>query len=221
MRSDDDVVALDSQGTPRYFPGEDRPSFEVRANVFRATNGTFEESGAIDGEREHFVMAPLPGGEVLVTGGYNDKGTPSRARRIWKPKTGRWVEGALMHIARAGAVASPLDDGRVLVVGGSTPSGNDTSTAEIYDPAADSWVRVASKPSDGDATVAVTIANGDVVVAGGHEDGSFPVFRYRPSTDRWTSLDDLARARRNGNRAARRRRAVHGVDATGAAVASG
>ena len=192
VHSDEDVLALDGQGTPCYFPGEDVPTWEVRAMVFDATAGTFAESGALDDERESFVMAPLPGGEVLVTGGYNDTGVPKSSTRIWEPATGKWVEGALLNIARAGAVATPLVDGTALIVGGLTPGGDATTSAEIYDPAADSWKRVASMPPDVVASVAATLGNGDVVVVAYDEaDDTYPIHRYRPLTDTWDNPASL------------------------------
>jgi N-acetylneuraminic acid mutarotase len=192
--SKDDVLVMDFYGRPCEFPSEEAPPpFDQHAHVLTAATGSFEESAPLDSERHYFVLAPLPGGEVLVTGGSNPQGTPKSSTRIWKPSTGRWVEAALLNLARSNAVGAPVGDGRVVIVGGHTPGGDFTKSAEIYDPAKDSWKRIASMPSGDRVIAAVTLAGGDVVVAGEvyGDDTATVVYRYSPSADRWTRIGKL------------------------------
>ena len=164
LSADGRVLLLDA-GEPCYFPGEmSEDDFGPSpAKVFEPQTGEFSQTASFDNPRFGFVVAPLTGGRVLVTGGHNENGIPKSSTRIWDPATGKWAEGGLMTIARNMTVSAVLRDGRVLVAGGETPSGVPTRTAEIYDPAIDRWTPTGSLTFDNPMAAAVALSDGRVL----------------------------------------------------------
>ncbi len=79
------------------------------------------------------VAAPLPGGKVLVAGGYDAAGRPLRSAELYLP-SGAFVPTGSMAVARVGAVAAPLPGGKVLVAGGYDAAGRPLRSAELYLP---------------------------------------------------------------------------------------
>lgn len=85
----------------------------------------------------------LPGGRILVTGGYDRKWTDSNPPRplssslILDPNTGDSYSVAPMRTPRARHAAVVMSDGRVLVIGGFGRAA--LSSVEIYDPRTDRW----------------------------------------------------------------------------------
>ena len=91
--------------------------------------------GAPAFSRTSLVLALLPSGKVLVTGGYGSGGVIVPASEIFDPATGSFHTAGKMLAGRWAARAAILPDGRALVVGGAIDaSGNATDTTEIFDP---------------------------------------------------------------------------------------
>jgi hypothetical protein len=92
-------------------------------------------TGAPAFSRTSLVLALLPSGKVLVTGGYGTGGVLVPESEIFDPATGSFHTAGKMLAARWSTRAASLPDGRVLVVGGAVDtSGNATDTTEIFDP---------------------------------------------------------------------------------------
>jgi hypothetical protein len=74
----------------------------------------------------------LPGGEVLVAGGYHPSTGILAAAERFDPVSGTWSHTAPMNVERYGHTATLLGDGTVLAVGG--VSNHDSASAESYTP---------------------------------------------------------------------------------------
>jgi RTX calcium-binding nonapeptide repeat (4 copies)/Kelch motif len=143
--------------------------------------GAFSPTGSMTVPRSEAAAAPLPGGRVLVVGGYYYDNSPPYDRylssaEIFNPATNSFSSTGIgsMSVPTVGAAAAPLPDGRVLVARG-TPVGvssSDWPSAEVFDPATNSFssagIGSMSVPRSG--AVAAPLPDGRVLVAGGFSD---------------------------------------------------
>ena len=81
--------------------------------------------------RSNHTATLLPGGQVLMTGGYN-RVDAMASTEIYDPETRSWEHGTPMVEGRSDHTATRLRDGSVLVVGNS--GGEPRLGAELYDP---------------------------------------------------------------------------------------
>jgi N-acetylneuraminic acid mutarotase len=118
----------------------------------------------------------LPGGSVLVTGGWSVGSIGSAARALlYDPDRNTWTSASPMHAARGGHSAALLDDGSVLVAGGFAggPSSVACATdqvlalAELYDPATGTWTAAGEMRVARYHQVATLMPDGSVLIAGG------------------------------------------------------
>ncbi len=110
------------------------------AEVFNPADDAFTAliaAGATElhAPRAGAVAAPLPDGQVLITGGYNE-GSPLLSAELFDPSSETFAElpeaGATeLPSVRAGAVAAALPDGQVLIAGG-IGGLNYLPSAELY-----------------------------------------------------------------------------------------
>jgi Kelch motif len=164
------------------------------AGVFGPLSGT---GGTLDAPRTDPFAAPLPGGKVLIGGGYVQPGPPLASAEIYDPATGAitslptgpQVPGpeTQLHTGRYGAFAAPLADGRVLIGGGIDSSGQKLRTAEIFDPATDDFTTDPQlMESARSQAAAAPISGGRVLIAGGINNQASTVLSsveiYDPST---------------------------------------
>ena len=91
-------------------------------------------SGPLAGTFVSAAEAPLPNGDVLITGGAGAVGISSGAQ-VFDPTSGTFSIAGLgsMSTPRYGSVAAPLPGGEVLVAGGLNSSGT-LSSAELFNP---------------------------------------------------------------------------------------
>jgi Kelch motif len=82
--------------------------------------------------RGFHAAALLPGGQVLVAGGFADSGTV-RGAELYNPATNRWRRTVPLARARAHASVAVVGNA-VLLAGGGVVSGRIIPTAELYDP---------------------------------------------------------------------------------------
>ena len=115
--------------------------------------------------RRNHTATLLPGGKVLVVGGYDDTITAANGEEVlasaelYDPGTGSWTATGKMATQRVAPTATLLPDGQVLVAGG---LGSAAIVAELYDPANGSWTEAGSPP--GDVLTATLLPDGTVLV---------------------------------------------------------
>jgi Kelch motif protein/galactose oxidase-like protein len=132
----------------------------------------------------------LPGGKVLVAGGWNGT-TAFSSAELYDACTGSWTTTGSMGTGRFRPAATLLSDGRVLVAGGRNSSGV-LSSAETYtyDPGTEtgSWTPANSMGTPRDTHTATLLPNGKVLVAGGNGGGFdwSSAELYNPATGTWT-----------------------------------
>jgi hypothetical protein len=123
------------------------------------------------GRRSHTATL-LPGGDVLVAGGFVVGTDVTERAETWDPGTEAWtLLPAEMQDARGQHTATRLLDGRVLLAGGWSDEvpGELTAlqTAELYDPATQTFVPVGNMAVPRAFHAAVLLPDGRVLVTGG------------------------------------------------------
>ncbi len=152
-----------SVGAAEYLPGSDT---WVRVAT--------PPSGA---ERERAAVL-LPGGDVLLLGGWSREGPFVPPQKIYAaaeefdPATASWKVVAPMAVPRSGPTATVLPGGTVLVTGGLdeiSPVGPDPGLAstEAFDPATGTWTPRSPMEQARGRHTASLLPDGRVLVAGG------------------------------------------------------
>jgi hypothetical protein len=149
------------------------PKFRKGAELFNPATGTFEKTAEMTVERDEMASVALPGGKVLIAGGYDDaggKGHPLKSAEVFNPQTGTFEPlAAEMTVERDGPAATLLSSGKVLIVGGDEIVGNELKSAELYNPATQTFEKVAGEMVTARyEPAAVTLPSGKVLVAGGY-----------------------------------------------------
>lgn len=170
----------------------------AQSDLFDPTRGTWRQTqGSLNELRAKHTATLLPGGMVLVTGGF---GTMTRSSaELYDPRLETWtLTKASMKHARARHTATLLKTGNVLIAGGMS----DTIT-ELYDPTTDTWDGSGNMATRRFDHVAVRLLDGTVLVAGGrtrndiHDNQSITNSAeiYDPKTNTWASLPNMHFAR--------------------------
>jgi N-acetylneuraminic acid mutarotase len=107
----------------------------------------------------------LSSGNVLVIGGYGDRGHLSSVE-LYDAKTDSWIPQAKLGFARSGHTTTLLANGKLLVVGGVGDAG-DLNSVELYDPGFNSWSNLASLTAARNNHTATLLTDGKVLVIGG------------------------------------------------------
>jgi hypothetical protein len=156
-----------------------------------AAGDSWTGAAPIPGARYDAAAAPLPGGRVLVTGGYDGLNT-----HIYDPASNSWTQAAPSPVLRwYGNVAAPLPGGKVLVTAGGGDYGP-MADSRIYDPASDSWTQAAPIPGARSDAVAAPLAGGKVLVTGGWDGNATADSEiYDPASDSWTPAAAIPGAR--------------------------
>jgi len=142
----------------------------------------------------------LPGGDVLVVGGFDADNGALRSVERYHVDTGTWCIAASTLVPRVWHVQALLPSGRVLVAGGIDAVGNAIDSVEVYDPEADTWHFVAPLPLPTALAAGLTLDTGDVMVTGGFQEGATKVaipqaVAYREADDAWIRLPRLTTGR--------------------------
>jgi len=127
----------------------------------------FSAAPSMPDSRAGAMVANLPGGNVLVAGGYNGSARLATAM-VFNPSAGTYTATGSMNATRQSAAVAPLPDGRVLIAGGLSNSLARLSSAEIYDPSSGTFSSIPatmSTPRQSPATV--PLPGGKVLIAGG------------------------------------------------------
>jgi hypothetical protein len=159
-------------------------------------------------------MTLLPGGKVLVAGGFRSispegNGAGLDSAELYDPATGAWTRSGRMISPRFWHAAVLLDDGRVLVAGGFSRwvgvseglFGVALSSAELYDPATGEWTATGSMRSARYGP-GVLLPGGKVLVVGSRAGDSYASLTiggeselYDPVSGTWEETGPMVRAR--------------------------
>lgn len=156
-------------------------------------------SGQLLAERIQPSVAALPGGRVLILGGWVD-GRVSATTEIFDPATGKSVAGPAMASPRNAPAIARLADGRVLIAGGY--DGTDVrSDAEIFDPASGRLGAAGSLGAARSGATATLLGDGRVLVVGGGRPDREPrqalasAELFDPATGRFSAAGTMAHGR--------------------------
>lgn len=174
------------------------------AELYNTATGTWTNAAFLNIARESHVATLLPGGKVLVTGGYGTNG-PVAITETYdstvNPATGAWSNTASMQTGRDDFTMTLLPNGKVLAVGGGDFSGNFFSSAELYDPPTQTWTNTGAMNETRSDFTATLLPNGKVLVAGGFSTvtsfGLSSAELYDPSSGQWTETTPMIAARRD------------------------
>jgi hypothetical protein len=174
------------------------------AEIYDPGTNTWSLTGPLHSRRaEDFVATLLPGGGVLIAGGYlrGFPFIPLSSSEIWNPRTNEWSIAAPMNVPRGEAAWTSLKDGRVLTTGGVDTIdevGGPTNSAEIFDPTTGTWTLTGSMHVGREDHSAVLLLDGNVLVAGGETGGGVrtPTAElYDPRTGTWSLTGSMTAPR--------------------------
>jgi Abnormal spindle-like microcephaly-assoc'd, ASPM-SPD-2-Hydin/Kelch motif len=159
--------------------------------------GVFALPGAsadLSSSRYFPSAAPLPGGKVLIVGGFTEGGVTLTSAAIYDPiaettttlpvETQTSGPETQMHTARDDAFAAPLTDGQVLV-GGGRGAGAALRSAELFNPSTNDFTTAEPMESAREGAAAAPLPDGRVLIVGGEDAMSHvlaSVEIYDPST---------------------------------------
>jgi galactose oxidase-like protein len=151
--------------------GETVPSDPTDTEIWDPTTGTWSLVGALIQGRHFHTATLLPGGKVLVTGGYlaNGAAIVYRECEIFDPATGIWSQTGELATGRYQFTATLLPDGKVLAAGGTGENLANLASAEIYDSATGSWSPTGSLNLARNNHAASLLDSGMVLVEGGYD----------------------------------------------------
>jgi len=138
------------------------------AELYDPAVGTWSQTGSMNQGRSLHGAALLPGGKVLVAGGYDGNAVAASAE-LYDPSTGAWSPTGSLSAARYFHTVTALPAGQVLVAGG---TGQRTlASAELYDPATGTWSSTASMNHSRYSHTATLLFDGRVLAAAGFGKG--------------------------------------------------
>jgi hypothetical protein len=180
--------------------------------------GTVTLAGQLNVIRYAPAVAPLPGGKILVTGGWNTTDGTLKTAEIFDPSIGTSTPtGSMASEHLWGGWGAPLPtllDGRILVAGGVDSTGALQDSAELYDPEAGTFSPTGPLAQAVVSMFPDVLADGSVLYVGGSAvsietnpsgcpdvfgcwsgDGVSEVQRYSPSTGTFMATGSLAETR--------------------------
>ena len=181
---------------PDVFPERFELTIEASTLYYDPTADAWSDGPPLAEARYSPGVTILPGGDVLVVGGFDARNIPLRSVERYHVDTGTWSTVASTTDRRVWHVQALLPSGKVLVAGGVDSLGDAIDSAEVYDPDADSWRAVAPLPLPAALAAGLTLETGDVMVTGGFQDGTTKVaipqvVAYREGDDTWLALPSL------------------------------
>lgn len=141
------------------------------------------------------ASAAFVGGALVVYGGRDETGTPSRETWRYRPSTGGWDRRADGPTARWGASTAVLDANRFLVFGGQLANGQLANDLWMYDAGSNTWTlqtHVGPPSARLDAAMTSLPGAGKVLLYGGRTSGnevSDETWMLDVPSGEWTRLE--------------------------------
>jgi Kelch motif len=135
-------------------------------------NPTWVSTGKLNTARYFHTATLLPGGKVLVAGGYAGPSVLStNSAELYDPETSIWSVTGSLFTPLVFHTATLLANGKVLVAGGNTsfapPSFGVTGSSALYDASTGTWSNTGSLNGATNSHTATLLHNGKVLIAGG------------------------------------------------------
>lgn len=150
----------------------------------------WEPTGSMALGRMLHTAILLPGGKVLVVGGFN------QTAELYDPATGTWAPTHSALTSRRQHTATLLSSGKLLLAGGEGVESD--MTAELYDPATGTWTLTGSMVTLRDSHAAALLPSGKVLIMGGVDAAGSTLSSaelYDPATGTWTLTGFMSMAR--------------------------
>jgi uncharacterized repeat protein (TIGR01451 family) len=136
------------------------------AELYVSWAGIFSARPSMATARDSHTATRLPGGQVLIAGGY-DNGTPLASAELFDPTLFGFSSTGSMATARFYHTATLLPGGEVLIAGGYGTTGT-LSSAELYDPGSGTFTPAGSLATGRYNHTATLLPSGEVLIAGGY-----------------------------------------------------
>jgi WD40 repeat protein len=163
--------------------------------------GSVTETARMQVPRASHTSTLLPGGKILIAGGFAGSGSennPYRSTELYDPRTRSFQPAGNMTIGRAGHTATLLKNGKVLITGGWTGRYDVRRAAELYDPTTGIFTLTGNLIIERADNTSTLLPDGRVLVAGGvdrHENALASAELYDPVTGTFTLTGDMAEPR--------------------------
>ena len=170
------------------------------AEIYDPATGMWRTTGSLAVPRAGHSATPLGDDSVLVSAGYDNSGDHFREAERYDPALGMFVPAGKINTTRYFQTAVALSGGRVLVGGGTDPESGALASLELYT-LGTGWASAASlapMPAPRTLHASAVLMDGTVLFAGGYnatDEALARVDRYDPSTNTWTTVGPMARAR--------------------------
>lgn len=144
--------------------GQELPT--TSGEIFDPKTETTQPCGRMSAPRAGHTATLLAGGDVLITGGINER-EPVASAELYRAATGDFVTVGSMQITRERHSASLLQNGQVLITGGTIV--RPSEQAELYDPQTQTFRQISPMNARRAAQTSTLLPDGRVLIAGGAE----------------------------------------------------
>jgi hypothetical protein len=204
------TATLLTNGNVLVVGGYDGSVYLKSAEVFDTATGLWIAAGrpgTLSTGRTSHTATLLPGGKVLVAGGYNPGfGKELASAELYDPTSKTWSVTGELKMARSDHTTALLDNGKVLVAGGLGSPVNfpfqkpEHISSEIYDPQSGTWTLTAGALNFRRAYHSMTaLRNGKVLLSGGYNasppETAASAELFDPASGNWTMTGSLATSR--------------------------
>jgi GH25 family lysozyme M1 (1,4-beta-N-acetylmuramidase)/N-acetylneuraminic acid mutarotase len=195
-----DTATLLPNGSVMAVSGYYNPSAGLTTNAtefYDPGTATWTYGPLVNTGRAFHTATLLPGGDVVLIGGYNGTAYLSSIETL-EFTNGYWQTVNPMKTGRDGLTLTLLSNGQALAAGGYGLSGGYPTNTEIYNPATLSWTSTVGGLHQGRAgDQATLLPNGQVLVTGGYNNLGYlsSAEIFDPSASVWTVTNSMISVR--------------------------